>query len=426
MKIGIRREDKNIWEGRVPLVPADIATLNKEKDLEFFIQPSKIRAFKNKEFEEIGVTVTEDLSDCDMVIAVKEIPVDFFLDKKKYLFFSHTIKGQKENIPILRKILEKRATLIDYEKIVDENNRRLVFFGKYAGIAGMIDSFYGYGKKLQMEGTQTPFQKVKYATEYKDVAEVKKEFQAVNNEIKTKGLPFPVIIGVAGYGNVSIGAQEIIDLLPVETLNPDELVSIDKARLARDRIYKVVFKEKDMVKRKRGKFDLMDYYNHPENYESKFTQYLDKLNIMINAVYWDDRYPRLISCDYVNFNYAKMEDLKIIGDISCDAEGGVECTKKSTDSGDPFFVYNPDTGEISSGLEGKGPAILAVDNLPGEISRDSSTFFSSILRDFIPSLCNGNLEGDFNSITMRPELKKAVIVFNGQLTPAFKYLEKYL
>ena len=104
----------------------------------------------------------------------------------------------------------------------------------------------------------------------------------------------------------------------------------------------------------------------------------------------------------------------------------MECTKKSTDSGDPFFVYNPDTGEISSGLEGKGPAILAVDNLPGEISRDSSTFFSSILRDFIPSLRNGNLEGDFNSITMRPELKKAVIVFNGQLTPAFKYLEKYL
>ncbi|MFP4548606.1 MAG: hypothetical protein ACLFQM_10790 [Fidelibacterota bacterium] len=426
MKIGIRREDKNIWEGRVPLVPADIAKLNKEKDLEFFIQPSKIRAFKDKEFEEIGVTVTEDLSDCDMVIAVKEIPVDFFLDNKKYMFFSHTIKGQKENIPILRKILEKRATLIDYEKIIDENNRRLVFFGKYAGISGMIDSFYGYGEKLRLEGISTPFQKIKYATEYKDIADAKKQFKSVNNEIRTKGLPFPVIIGVTGYGNVSIGAQEIIDLLPVETLTPDELVTTDKTQLARDRIYKVIFKEKDLVRRKDGKFDLMDYYNHPEHYESKFTQYLEKLNIMINGVYWDVRYPRLVSCDYVKFNYDKMKDLKIIGDISCDVEGGVECTKKSTNSGDPFFVYNPDTGEISSGLEGKGPAILAVDNLPGEISRDSSTFFSNILRDFIPPLRNGNLDGDYNEITIPPELKKAVIIFKGQLTPAFKYLEKYL
>lgn len=426
MIIGIRREDKNQWEGRVPLIPSDIAELKNQHNINFAVQPSKIRAFQNEEFIQAGAEVREDISDCSLVIAVKEIPVDFFLSNKKYMFFSHTIKGQKENLPILKRILEKKATLIDYEKIVDNNNKRLVFFGKYAGIAGMIDSFHGYGKKLKSEGVFTPFEKIKYSTDYKDLNEAKQLFLEVGEEIRQGKLTFPVIIGITGYGNVSRGAQEIIDLLPVEEISPEKLLTIEKNTLSLDRVYKVIFKEKDIVTPIKGDFELNDYYQHPGNYISSFSRYLSKLNLLINGIYWDNRYPKLLTCDFVKNNYDLISDLKIIGDISCDVNGGIECTQKNTNSGNPFFVYNPDTGKIQDGLDGRGPAVLAVDNLPGEIARDSSTFFSNILKKFIPHLKNGNMEQDFDNIQVPAELKKAVIIFNGQFTPDFKYLEQYL
>lgn len=425
MIIGIRREDKNQWEGRVPLIPSDIKEIQNQSNIKFSIQPSKIRAFQDKEFTDIGVELNEDLSHCDMVIAVKEIPLDFFEEGKKYMFFSHTIKGQRENIPILKKIIDKKSTLFDYEKIVDNNNKRIVFFGKYAGIAGMIDSFYGYGQKLKSEGKITPLAKIKYATEYRNLEETKNSFKEVATDIRNGGLKFPVIIGITGYGNVSKGAQEIIDLLPTKEISPQDLIFLKKENLKTDKIYKVIFKEKDMVEAIEGEFNLQDYYENPQNYRSIFQQYLNKLNILINAVYWDDRYPRVLSCDYIKNNYSQIQDLKIIGDISCDVNGGVECTRKTTDSGHPFFTYDSKINEIQDGISGKGPAILAVDNLPGEIARDSSTFFSNILKQFIPAMKNDNFTEDFDNLQIPDELKKAIIIYRGELTPDFKYLEQY-
>jgi len=422
MKIGIRREDKNIWEGRVPLVPADIEEIKQKHEIEFIVQPSTIRAFKDSEFEQVGCSVSEDLSDCDLIIAVKEIPVDFFKENKNYLFFSHTIKGQKENMQILKIMMEKNSTLLDYEKIVDDNNKRIVFFGKYAGIAGMIDSFYAYGQKLKFEGIDSPFQKVKHAFDYKEVSKAKVNFAEIAEKIKNGEQKFPVIIGIAGYGNVSKGSQEIIDLFPCKELTPRELVAVDKSTLSTNCIYKVVFKEQDLVEAKSGEFNLTDYYNNPQNYQSIFTRYLNKIDIFINAVYWDNRYPKLITCDYLKQNQENLKNLRVIGDISCDVNGGVECTRKSTNTGEPFFVYEPEKDDIVMGIEGNGPAILAVDNLPGEIARDSSTFFSNILKNYIFSLTKENLD----SLSIPEELNKAVIVHKGKLMPDFKYLEEYL
>jgi len=289
----------------------------------------------------------------------------------------------------------------------------------------MIDSFYGYGQKLKSEGISTPFEKIKYSTQYKNLEEAKLLFAEVGEEIKNNSLPFPVIIGITGYGNVSNGAQEVIDLLPVEEISPQQLLDFDKNKLSKHKIYKIIFKEIDMVEPIENDFELLDYYSNPDNYTSVFYKYLDKINILINAVYWDARYPKLLTCDYIKQNFEKLKDLKIIGDISCDVNGGIECTKKSTNSGNPFFVYNPETDGIENGLFGNGPAVLAVDNLPGEIARDSSTFFSNILKNFIPYLQIENLDTNFENLKIPAELKKAVIIFNGQLTPDFKYLENF-
>ncbi len=425
MKIGIRREDKNIWEGRVPLIPTDIKELMRQHTLEFSIQPSKIRAFNDEEYQAVGISVKEDLSDCDLIIAVKEIPVDFFQENKNYLFFSHTIKGQQENIPILKKIIEKKSTLIDYERIVDNENRRIVFFGKYAGIAGMIDSFYGFGQRLTR--SSNPMTQFKYATDYKNMMEVEKLYKSIGDQIKAGKSDKPVIIGIAGYGNVSQGAQQIIDLLPVKKLSPQKLLSLDKSQLSTNYIYKVIFKEKDLVTPKSSDdiFELLDYYTNPDKYKSIFHQYLHQLDIIINATYWDQRYPRLITCDFLKNNAEKLKNLKIIGDISCDVNGGIECTKMTTNSGDPFFNYDNQTGKLEKGLDGNGPAILAVDNLPGEVSRDSSCFFSNILKKYIPKLCNANLNGSYDNLKIADELKRAIIIHKGQLTTDYKYLEYY-
>lgn len=428
MKIGIRREDKNKWEGRIPLIPTDIDELQKQNNLTFVVQPSDIRAFKKNEFEKIGVKVQEDLSECDLIIAVKEMPVDFFQNEKTYLFFSHTIKGRKDNMPILKKIMEKKSTLLDYEKIVDNNNKRIVFFGKYAGLAGMIDSFFAFGQRLKAEGILNPFEKIKYSTDYKDVAEAKKMFAEVAEEIHSGKLSIPVIIGISGYGNVSKGAQEIIDILPTEEITPAKLKTLNKNELSTQKIYKVIFKEKDMVNPidESVTFELSDYYTNPQKYKSVFSQYLENLDILINAVFWDKQYPKLLTCEYLQNNYKSLKNLRIIGDISCDVNGGIECTKKSTDSGDPFFVYEPENNIIKPGIIGNGPAILAVDNLPAEIGRDSSTFFSSTLKKFIPFLQTENLDVEYSKLSIPDELINSIIIYKGKLTPNYKYLEQYL
>ena len=160
MKLGIRREDKNEWEARVPLIPSDVEKLIR-KGIEVVLQPSPIRIFTDQEYERIGATISEDLSDCPLILAVKEIPVDFIEEGKTYVFFSHTIKGQDYNMPLLQAMIDKKAQIIDYERIVDDQNRRLIFFGKHAGLAGMVSSLWALGQRLNDEGVENPFGSLK-------------------------------------------------------------------------------------------------------------------------------------------------------------------------------------------------------------------------------------------------------------------------
>ena len=425
--IAIRREDKNIWEKRVPIIPEHIKLLAEKHGIETIIQPFPERTFADREFENAGAVLSEDISEPDVMFAVKEIPIEMIGQNKAYVFFSHTIKGQSYNMPLLQRFIDQKSTLIDYEKITDENGKRLVFFGRFAGIAGMIDGFFGFGQRLKSIGIESPFMQFKQTYQYSDIEEAKGHIKLIGEDIKLNGIPGeikPVIIGVTGYGNVSRGAQEIIDILPHKEIRPDELDFVNKDD---NIIYKVVFKEEDIVKpvSAESDFDLTEYFNHPEKYISQFEKYLPKLSVLVNAIYWDERYPRLLTREFVRENFQNLR-LKVISDISCDINGSIEFTEKATEPDMPGFIYNPVTGEISDGFDGEGIVNIAVDNLPTELPRDASVEFSNSLFPFIPGIVNANFDEDFERCDLPPEIKRAVVVYKGELTPEFRYLDENL
>lgn len=431
MKIGIRREDKNEWEARVPLIPSDVQILT-EQGYDVALQPSPIRIFHDDEYVKVGATISEDMSECPLILGVKEIPINMFEEGKAYVFFSHTIKGQDYNMPLLQTMIDKKTQLIDYERIVDDKGRRLIFFGRHAGLAGMIDSFWSLGRRLEFEGILNPFSKIKKTFEYRGLENAKKALEELAEQVKSEGVPKeiqPLVVGFSGYGNVSQGAQEILDILPHKELTPEELMSGKALHNQSNILYKVVFKERDLVERvdSSKEFELREYYNNPERYRSKFEQYIPKLSVLMNCIFWDVKYPRLVTLDYLKKAWQNEKPkLKIIGDVSCDIDGAVQCTTKSTDPGNPVYTYEPLEEKSQDGVAGNGPVIMAVDNLPCELAAEASQAFSKVLVGFVPQLLEADFNADFKDLNLPQELLSALILHNGGLTEDYKYLKKYL
>jgi len=429
--IGIRREDKSEWERRSPLIPAQVRDLHEEHGLEFRVQPSGIRVFTDEEYRTAGALVEEDLSACPVVFGVKEMPVSIFRPGGTYVFFSHTIKGQSHNMPMLRRLLELGCQLIDYERILDDKGRRVVLFGNYAGLAGMIDALWALGQRLNWEGLESPFGSIGQAHTYPDLERAKAAVAEAGEAVRKGDLPkklVPFVVGFAGYGSVSQGAQEILDLLPVEEVRPGDLASLS-SRAKADRIYKVVFYEEHMVEPNdpSGKFELQDYYDHPEKYHAVFGKYLPHLGVLMNCIYWEARYPRLVTKSQLWDLYASAEpNLRVIGDISCDIDGAVEFTVKCTTPGNPVFTYDPATDKVADGVKGNGPVVLAVDHLPCELPRESSTAFGEALMPFVPEIAEADYGAAFDNCRLSDPVKGGVIVYQGRLTPEYEHLEKYL
>jgi saccharopine dehydrogenase (NAD+, L-lysine-forming) len=432
MILGIRREDKNKWERRVPLVPDDIKYLKEKSGIKTLIQPSEIRAFTDNQFRESGAEVIEDIQKADTIIAIKEIPLNFFKEGKTYVFFSHTIKGQSYNMPMLKKMMELKCNLIDYERVLDDSNRRLIFFGKYAGIAGMIETLHALGQKLKLKGFSTPIEIIDEAYKYDSIAEAEKVIKDIGHQIKTKGLPdglLPLVVGFAGYGNVSKGAQEVFGLLPIITVKADDFKSINHfpAEIKSRNLFKVVFEEKDIVKPKSGEFNLQDYYNHPENYEGRFEDYIPGLTVLVNCIYWDEKYPRLVTKKFLESEGYRSSDKKliVIGDISCDINGAVEITYKTTSPGDAFYTYLFGKDKYEDGIQKNGITIMAVDNLPCEFPKESSVEFSSIVKNYIPEIVSEDFNKTYDELSLSNPIKKALILHKGELTKNYHYLKKY-
>jgi alanine dehydrogenase len=432
--IGVRREDKNPWERRVPLIPSHMRDLRQEHGLGFVVQPSTIRIFRDEDYRMEGVPVDESLAACSVILAVKEVPIPLLEAGKTYLYFSHTIKGQAHNMPMLRRLMDLGCTLIDYEKITDEQNRRLLFFGRQAGQAGMVDTLWALGRKLDAEGTSNPFSGLLQTYHYTSLVEAKEEIAEVAHTIRTDGLPeslVPFICGFMGYGHVSQGAQEIYDLLPMEEIPPERFGAFLRQKsYSTHRVYKTVFREEHLVRPRspRRLFELTDYYEDPAAYEPLLESYLSHLTLLVNGIYWAPAYPRFVSKAFIRELYGApgQPRLRVVADISCDVEGGVEFTVRTTDQADPVFIYDPAADAARAGFEGRGPAVMAVDNLPAEIPLESSVFFSQALRAYIPALAKADFSRDEGAGDLPASLKRAMILCRGRLTPAFEYLREYL
>jgi alpha-aminoadipic semialdehyde synthase len=297
----------------------------------------------------------------------------------------------------------------------------------------MLETLGALGQRLAWEGIATPFASLRHPYEYHDLAEATAVLIRAGEAIRSDGLPpavAPLTIGVAGYGNVARGTWEILDLLPIRRIEPDELpvVTADPGA-SRHAIYATTFREVDTVvpQATGAAFDLQHFIAHPEAHRSNFQHFLPHLTVLVNAVYWEPRFPRLVTNAALKDLFASGPPrLRVIGDISCDIEGGIECTVRATDPGNPVFVYDPATGQLQDGFAGPGVVVMAVDILPSELPRDASEDFSRALQAYIPALAAADYSAPFAELALPPEIKRAVIAHRGQLAPDYSYLSAHL
>jgi len=431
-RIGLRREDKNVWERRVALTPDAVERL-REKGIEIEVERFDRRCFEDELYENARAVLTDDPRACGIVIGIKEIPLGWFREGGAYLFFSHTIKGQSFNMPLLREMMDKGCTLMDYECVTNDKGLRIIFFSRHAGRVGMVDSLWTLGQRLKAMGHDNPLEDLEPAHKYRDLDAVKAEITRVGEAIQAEGMPVeaaPVVIALTGGGNVAAGAREVFDLLPHEDVAPEDLEDwLAKNQDTTDRIALVHLLPDHFVTPNDSSktFDFDHYVANPEEYRADFTKWLPRITMLIHGVYWDDRYPVLATRE----DFAALYDdgapkLLAIGDITCDIDGSIKSTVRDTEPGDPVYMYDPRQDETPFGFEGDGIAIMAVGNLPTELPIEASQTFSEALEPFIPAMAGANLEGTLEESGLPPEIARAVILWRGKLTPAFAHLSEFV
>lgn len=428
--IAIRREII-ANEQRTPLCPHHVAALGAQ-GFHVVVTPSPRRIFSEEEYQQAGAKVSTNIDDCQLILGVKEVPADRLTERKTHAFFSHTIKGQQKNMPMLLHMMERDCTLIDYERITDEKGRRLVFFGQYAGLAGMIDSLWALGERLEQSGIHTPLSRVKTAYRYGSIDEALAEVRTVGQELAGMALPAhltPLVIGVAGTGNVAQGVLRVLEELATRPLRAPDLANLPTG----PGLYHVVFSEKHMVEPRLGfhdpaTFDVQHYYDLPGRYRGVFERYLPYLTMLMNCIYWDSRYPRLVTMEGLRqlFDSHTPPSLQVIGDLSCDVRGAIEATTRATKPTNPVYVFDTETGRTPDGVKGKGPVILAIYNLPSEFPREASQAFGDALMPFIAPMATADYDAPFERCGLPDPLKRATVLFRGELTPDYSYLEDYL
>lgn len=399
IKIGILREGKVPPDKRVPLTPNQCKTVEAiYPNVEIIVQPSPIRKFEDHEYSDLGIKVQEDLSECSIILGVKEVNIEDLIANKKFLFFSHTFKKQPYNRDLLRAILEKNIQLIDYEVLKDKAGKRLIGFGRYAGIVGCYNGFRTFGLKHGLYD-------LKPANECHDRKEVEVELNKVELPANTK-------IVLTGYGRVGHGAREIIDLLPIKEVSPEEFLSTTF-----DEPVFTHLEVEDYFGRKDGKpFNKSEFYSDPSDYKSIFMPYLKNSDMYIPCHYWSNKSP---------FIYTR-EDLKkegirlsVVADISCDIDGPVASTIRPSKIADPIYGYNPITEQEDDFMKDGVIAVMAVDNLPCELPLDASEDFGGeLIKHILPAL----LKNDPDDIIGRGSETD----MHGQLTPGYQYLQAYV
>ncbi len=429
--VGILPESKNTWERRAPLRPRDVAWLVKKK-ITVEVASSSLRIYKDSQYRRSGAKIVPKFQKANLLVGIKEPPLDTLIPNSIYMVFSHTTKGQEYNQKLLATFLKKKITLIDYEHITGSLGERLVYFGRYAGICGMIDTLHVFGQKVKLQGIPNPFSDLKTSVYYGNYGSAKTALDRVVEKIQRKGLDkklVPFVIGILGHGNVSRGAQELLEHIGAVDIHPKDIELLARNRTYhKKKIYKLVFQREEKLRSKKGKsFYFEEYLNHPERFESNLDKLLPFLNILVNASYWDRRYPRLLPEVMLRKLYRTKPDfhLSVIGDLTCDIRGTIEITRRVTTASEPAFIYDPVSRKINNNLSHSGIAVMAIDNLPCEFPKESSMEFAEQIRDYVYQIAAHGVIDVTNHNALPNVIRNAVITQNGTLTRRFKYLKKH-
>ncbi|MDT0540466.1 NAD(P)-dependent oxidoreductase [Croceitalea sp. P059] len=397
MKFGIIRERKNPPDKRVVLSPKLCKNvLQQHSKAELIVEPSPIRIFSDKEYEEAGINVASEMVDCDVLLGVKEVPIEALIPNKKYFFFSHTIKKQPYNRKLLKAVLEKNIELYDHEVITNQNGQRLVAFGRYAGIVGAYNGIRAYG--------------LKYDVFVLPKAEDLKDQKALIAELNNIQLP-KIKILLTGKGRVGNGAKEMLDAMNMKRVNVAAYLTDDFNEPVYCQIDASEYnKRKDGVRGNKA-----DFFANPEDYKSNFFRFSKVTDFYIAGHFYGDGAPFLYTRED-----AKHPDFKIkmVADISCDIDGPVATTIRPSTIADPIYGYDAKSENEIDYKQENAIAVMAVDNLPAELPRDASDGFGEAFSKYvIPAFFNGDKDGI---------LERARMTLNGELTKNYKYLQDYI
>lgn len=397
MKFGIIKERKTPPDRRVVFAPNELTRLKQlYHDAIVEVESSDIRIFSDVQYQSMGITVTNDVSDCDVLFGVKEVPVENLIPNKAYFFFSHTIKKQPYNRKLLQAILENNIDLYDHETIVDAHNRRLIGFGRYAGMVGVYNGIRAFGIKFEL------FKLPK--------AETLSGRDALIMHLKRITMPALKFV-ITGTGKVGSGAKEILDAIKIKEITVDNYLTKKYAQ--------AVYVQLDVLeynKRIDGQsLDFTDFVAHPDEYVSDFEKFTKVTDIYFAGHFYANGAPMILTREMLNASDCK---LKVVADISCDVKGPIACTLRSSTIAEPLYGYFPLEDKEVDVFHPAAVVVMAVDNLPCELPKDASEGFGEqFMEHVIPAFFNGDKDGI---------LKRAKITEKGKLTERFSYLQDYV
>jgi len=396
VRIGLIKERKLHPDNRVALTPEQCLQIQSQYDVKIVVETSNVRCFNDEEYRIVGVEVSDDMSSCDVLLGIKEVPVEHLIFGKTYFFFSHTKKKQPYNKALMHALIKKNIRMIDYECLMHADEQRILGFGLYAGIVGAHNGLLAYGKKFDLYHLPEAY--------------VIKNYETLIHSYDHIKLP-NIKIAMTGSGKVAAGILDIMTRLDVESVEPADY-------LTHQYDYPVYthLKGNELYERKdNGLFHRDDFHAHPEAYKCLFSSYVNQTDILMNGIYWDHNIARLFEKEDV---HRKDWRISVIADISCDIEGGVPITLQTTTIKSPFYGLDRKSLQITEPLQNTHDIIdmMAVDNLPNELPRDASDYFGQHFEKYI---LNEFLSGKSNMI------ERATICENGKLTKEYEYLADY-
>lgn len=397
IKLGLIREGKVPPDSRVAIIPEQAKAIEKDGQYKILVQPSPNRCYTDEEYLAAGLSLSDNMEECDFLLGIKEVPKDQLLPGKKYFFFSHTYKKQPYNQALLQKIIDDKVTLLDYELLTNEKGQRVIAFGYFAGMVGAHNALYTYAQRSKL----FEIKRLKDCFDYAEAVEMYKQIK----------FP-PIKIVLTGTGRVGSGAEQVLLDMGIQKVDKEDFLHKTYPHAVFTQLAPV-----DYVSRKDGSdFELPHFFDHPKDYKSIFAPYTKIADVMINGIYWDNDAPAF-------FTIQEMQqaewNIKVIADVTCDIApvSSIPSTLFASTIANPIFGFDPKTGEQTEPHKEGVVDMMTVDNLPNELPRDASKAFGEMYTEFVL----GELENADSKL-----LERSMIAVQGRLGPHYQYLDGYV